>query len=236
MDEKETYHYTFTINGNLEGDGSDENREVIKIGLDEATGKRVMEETTTYTKKGWKPLAGVKFELRDSNAASGYTVVKNVITDADGILRGMDQIDAGVYYLVETDLGENTQYALDKNPIKVEIKPTLDNKGRMTAYTVSVDDIVVGNYTKTWTGDNPKATTVTNSRKTEVKQTVDGVEKVVYTLEDNDAEAADIINSNVGTLPSTGGMGTVLFTIGGAAIMAIALFLLFGGKKKQHQK
>ena len=59
--------------------------------------------------------------------------------------------------------------------------------------------------------------------------------KAYFAVNDPDPEAADIANSKTGTLPSTGGMGTVLFTIGGAAIMALALLLLFGGKKKKSQ-
>ena len=231
MEERETYHYTFTINGKLEGDGSDENREVIKVGIDEE-GNRVMQETVCVTtKKGWKPLKGVEFDLH--KGTEDGEVVKKVITDKDGILRGMDQIDAGVYYLKETSVGPNTEYAKDTTAIKIEITPTLDEKGRMTAYQVTVNDkIVVGNYVKDWSVDNPVATTVLNAQKT----VNTSPSTLTYTYTDNDSEAADIVNTKVGTLPSTGGMGTVLFTVGGIAIMALAIFLLFGGKKKQEQE
>ena len=236
MDEKETYHYTFTINGRLEGNESDENREVIKVGID-GEGNRIMQETVCVTEKkdSWKPLQGVKFELR--KGSGNGEKVKDVITDKNGVLRGMDQIDAGVYYLVETDVGPNTEYAKDTTPIRVEITPTLDSKGRMTAYQVKVGKdeenmITVGNYVKDWSVDNPEATTVLNGKK----NTSANYGMTTHTYIDNDSEAADIVNTKVGTLPSTGGMGTVLFTVAGAAIMALALFLLFGGKKKQHQK
>lgn len=239
MDEKETYHYTFTINGKLEGDGSDENREVIKIGLD-GEGNRIMHETVAVTKTGWKPLQGVEFKLYKANAAGNgpdTEAIKDVVTDKNGVLRGMDQIDAGVYYLVETSVGPNTEYAKDTTPIRIEITPTLDDKGRMTAYQVKVGKdaenmITVGNYVKDWSVANPEATTVLNAQKTVNKNP----DNFSYTFIDNDSEAADIVNTKVGTLPSTGGMGTILFTVGGIVIMGLALLLLFGGKRRQHQK
>lgn len=244
MDEKETYHYTFTINGKLEGNDIEENREVIKVGID-GEGNRLMQETVCVTEKkdSWKPLQGVEFKLYKANAADDgpdkSKEVKSVITDKDGILRGMNQIDAGVYYLVETSVGPNTEYAKDTTPVRIAITPTLDNKGRMTSYTVEVGKdaenmILVGNYSKDWSAANPAATTVLNTQKTINEGSVK-IGETTYTYTDNDSEAADIVNTKVGTLPSTGGMGTVLFTVGGAAIMALALLLLFGGKKKKSQ-
>ena len=241
MDEKETYHYTFTINGDLEGQREDieENREVIKIGLDD-NGKeitQVMNETTAVTKTGWRPLEGVEFILYKANAKGDAPdtdkKVKDVITDRDGILRGMNQIDAGVYYLVETSVGPNTEFAKNTTPIKIEILPTLDNKGRMTSYQVKVNSILVGDYVKDWNDPNPKAESVLHGQKNVVNKKTG---ETTYNYTDNDSEAADIVNNKVGTLPSTGGMGTILFTVGGIVIMALALFLLFGSRKKQHQK
>jgi len=245
-EDKITYHYTFTINGSVTANYEKENREVIKIGLDNDNNV-VLEETVSKTKTGWKPLEGVKFNLYKKGTND---VVKEVITDADGILRGMEQIDAGEYELEETFIPEKySEYKLKDTRIPVVIDADLDDKGRLEAYKVTVNGIVVGNYKMDYStnkiqflnqaGDKLVAEVdyKTGALNTDIGKVARHEFKVAETTwTDTDTEAADIINSKVGTLPSTGGMGTVLFTVGGAAIMALALFLLFGGKKKQHQK
>ena len=244
-----TFHYTFTINGKIDGNGSADNREVIKVGVD-SSGNQVFRETTWTTETGWKPLEGVKFNLykkidgaTTAAAYEGKEVIKVATSDADGVLKGMDQLDAGKYALVETDLGTNTQYAKNTTPIDIEIAAQLDTKGRLASYQVKVNDIIVGNYKKVYDDDTDTPLDGTIQYLNDAGEVVNTHHEVQYNdgtkvheYIDNDTEAADIRNSKVGTLPSTGGMGTVLFTIGGAAIMALAIFLLFGGKKKQHQK
>ena len=245
-EDKITYHYTFTINGSVTANYEKENREVIKIGLDNDNNV-VLQETVSKEKKGWTPLEGVKFNLYK---AGTDVVVKEVITDAEGILRGMEQIDAGEYELEETFIPEKySQYKLKDTRIPVVIDADLDDKGRLEAYKVTVAGHVVGNYKMDYetnkiqfyntTGD--KLVAEVDYETGELNTDIGEVARHTFTAAettwtDTDTEAADIINSKVGTLPSTGGMGTVLFTVGGAAIMALALFLLFGGKKKQHQK
>ncbi len=41
-----------------------------------------------------------------------------------------------------------------------------------------------------------------------------------------------ILNTKVSELPSTGGMGTTLFIVGGAALMALAIALVMMRKRK----
>jgi len=254
-EQRETNHYTFTINGNVQGNAKKQNREVIKIGLED--GEWVMKETVTAVEEsGWTPLKGVKFELKRENDKDAETV-KYVVTDKDGILRGMDQLDAGVYYLFETSLGTeeaNQKYSVKEFAVKIEIKAELDTKGRLSKYQVwagAADgtQYLVGNYEKLYekSGDYKPGVYFLNQKNEKIAYCGEDGEVTdigecarhiseEFNIEDTDTEAANIVNTPVGTLPSTGGMGTVLFTVAGAAIMALALFLLFGGKKKQHQK
>lgn len=269
-----THHYTFTINGKVDGNNSIENREVLKVGVDES-GAHVFKETEAKKETGWEPLNGVTFKLykkiKGATTAAEYKnaeVVRTAVSDKDGLLRGMDRIDAGEYVLIETNLGEGTlsdgktkykeKYNVVDTPIEVKIEAHLDpTTGRLNAYEVYVGGICVGHYQKNYTADNPgtegtieylnDAGEVLNTHhKCEIKagetttfyKMKDG--KKVYGVDDEfaydyDQDAAHIRNSYVGTLPSTGGMGTVLFTVAGAAIMALALLLLFGGKKKKSQ-
>lgn len=112
----------------------------------------------------------------------------------------------GTYYLVETKTNKN--YNLLKEPVKVEL------------------NIVYTTTTKTeWvTDENGVKTLVKNEiTKTEFKEGSD-TSKGTHT--------ETIINKKGFTLPITGGMGTVLFSIAGFALMAGAAFVLLKGRRK----
>ena len=263
-DERTTYHYKFTINGNIDGNGSRENREVITVGTDVFNKPILVEEVTGITEEGWKPLNKVKFYLYDNEAAAkankgGDTACREVESDADGILRGMNQLDAGNYWLVEAPQDEQTaeyqaKYNVNESPIEVKITAKHLADGRLASYMIEVAGEVVGNYVKDYNvGDKGSDKGTESVQKDGSWKEVNGEEvgvgdkiadihkvqvngKNVPNDKDDYGVAVDIVNSKVGTLPSTGGMGTVLFTIGGVVIMGLALLLLFGGKKKQQQK
>lgn len=50
------------------------------------------------------------------------------------------------------------------------------------------------------------------------------------------AIGATVIDSKLSSLPSTGGIGTTIFTVGGCAIMIAAAFLFFASRKKKEEK
>lgn len=267
-EKRTTYHYKFTINGNIKGNSGKENREVIKVGIDESTGEQLFVEQTSgvVDLEGWQTLENVKFKLYDNEDGEGTPVRGNVYSDENGILRGMDQLDAGTYYLIEdatqevfeTGKYKDNKYKTNTNPIKIEITAKLLDDGRLDSYMIKIADTIVGNYKADYKNDYDlaKGTMIVDHAGDpnaqdggfyEVNGTAlgEGVEikkdhnivanGTTTTFKDHD-KAVEILNTKVGTLPSTGGMGTVLFTIGGIAIMGLALLLLFGGKKKQHQK
>lgn len=264
VEKRTTYHYKFTINGKIQGNDGEWNREVIKVGLDEH-GDQILMETTDgkMTQKGWNPLDGVTFKLY--NADQSKVVRDNVISEDGGVLKGMDQLDAGTYYLIEDDpqaefgkdgAYEEKNYTPNTNPIKIEIEAKLLDDGRLDSYQVRVADQVVGHYKADYTKDYGANGTIIRDDAGDffsvsgtfgsdsVVPIIDhrhNITKPDGTVLEGDWDfdydvAADIVNTKIGTLPSTGGIGTVIFTVGGIAIMALALFLLFGGKKKQEQK
>ena len=52
----------------------------------------------------------------------------------------------------------------------------------------------------------------------------------------NTTEVTDVVNTKLGTLPSTGGMGTYLFTIIGVVVMAGAAGAFFMSRRKGSEE
>lgn len=165
-------------------------------------------------------LGGVKFDLysytgKEPNPTEaelkgndGKLVEGNLITDGSGKIQKTG-LKKGTYYLVETETVTNEdgkRYNLLKEPVKVEI--TVDYKTK-TETTITKD--AKGNVTNT--------TTV----KTET-----------FTGGDNNTGTFTVTVKNYTgfELPITGGMGTVLFSIAGFALMAGAAFVLLKGRRK----
>ncbi len=154
-------------------------------------------------------LAGVEFELFDSEGEKitdtkyGCTEKGVFVTGSNGLLN-IKGLPAGTYTLKETKT--NSGYTLLANPITIEI--------------------------------------ITNSEEAEGASVANPVVKINGDVTSDTAQVTDEVNG-VGTyfkfgvanqkgftLPSTGGMGTYLFTIGGIVIMAGAAFALIAMKKR----
>ena len=143
----------------------------------------------------------------DLKGKHGTLVEKNLITDADGKIQ-KSGLKNGTYYLVETKTvktKDEKQYNLLKEPVKVEIKVDYVTK---TETTITKD----GNVTDT--------TTVSTKTFTGGDKGSDGTFTVT------------VKNYTGFDLPITGGMGTVLFSIAGFALMAGAAFVLLKGRRK----
>lgn len=176
------------------------------------------------TAKG-KPLKNVEFDLYKEvsketiNAITGAKA-KNVgldsekywlkintdtlKTDENGEV-SQSGLANGTYYLVETKTAEN--YNLLKAPVKVEL------------------NIVYTTTTKTeWVTDE-------NGVKTLVKNEITKTEFKEGSDTSTGTHTETIINKSGFTLPITGGMGTVLFSIAGFALMAGAAFVLLKGRR-----
>ena len=214
LKEKEdtTYHYTFGIDAALNGSDSEKTQELYK--LDE-NGTAVVEgETVTVT----SPLEGAKFELRKKNEDGSLDAshVYAATSGKDGSL-SFTGLDAGKYVLVETEAPAG--YSLDPKEHDVEItaeyytKPE-ENKGKLKSYTIKIDNEATSTYTATYTSS--EGTKVTTIDKTQLGVT-------------------GIKNTKLAQLPSTGGIGTTIFTIGGCAIMIIAAGLFFATRRKAEK-
>lgn len=109
---------------------------------------------------------------------------------------------------IDTKGTENTEddvfYALDEH----------DGSALLPAYTV---------YDKT---------VVTTSSKIETAGEGGGTASSIIDIADGDKQVSSIPNTRLASLPSTGGIGTTIFTVGGCAIMIIAAGLYFASRRK----
>ena len=133
-------------------------------------------------------------------------VKEGLTTKADGTV-SVSGLANGDYWLVETKTNEG--YNLLKNPVNVQIAATYTE----TKTTVTTTD-ATGKTTTTTTFDK----TLSNAGDSN-----SGVYKTV------------VKNSKGFTLPTTGGIGTFVFTFAGIAMMAAAVILLITSKKKKAE-
>lgn len=195
---------------------------------------KIENETTVYTfaiavekvdaSDSTKKLVGVTFDLyrklRDDAAVGGNVsenpvkgltgkfekVETNLTTDIEGKI-SVPGLAKGDYWLVETKTIDN--YNLLKAPIKVPITATYSE----TKKTETITDTTTGKTTTTTTIETK---TLTNAGEAGVFKTV-------------------VKNSKGFTLPTTGGIGTFVFTFAGIAMMAAAVILLITSKKKKAE-
>lgn len=181
------------------------------------------EDGSTY-----KPLEGVKFDLYQEvdagttgaitgasvpaglDSAKSWKRITTLKTKSDGTVthKGLSN---GTYYLVETET--NTGYNLLKKPIEV---------------TLDVQYTITQNTTSSWVEDG-------NGQK----QVKSEITETTFTSADSTTQQGikvqTVINRKGFTLPTTGGIGTFVFTFAGIAMMAAAVILLITGKKKKAE-
>lgn len=201
-------------------------------------GKNTIENSTVvYTfavkiektgEDGTTPLKDVKFDLyqevdaETTGAITGASVpagldnakfwkkIDTLTTDASGIATH-NGLSNGTYYLVETKT--NDGYNLLKKPIKV---------------ILNVQYTTITKTESAWVED-------TNGQK----QVKSEITETTFTSADSTTQQGikvqKVINQKGFTLPTTGGIGTFVFTFAGIAMMAAAVILLITGKKKKAE-
>lgn len=214
----ETKHYTFGIDTNVTGKTEtgtpSKTGEFIKINQD---GEIAYNETTGEVIKttGTEYLEGAEFQLHIGNVAGElFTDARNkntFTTGADGRLE-INGLDSDVtYYLIETKAPVG--YKLVSRPIEVKITAQFTTGDTLTGYDVSI-------------GGN-----VTHYNYNEVEGTV-----TLVNSKENPSKPYGFENTKLGELPSTGGMGTYLFTIIGVVVMAGAAGAFFISRRKGSEE
>ena len=252
--EDKTRNYSFTIDGNLLGyDGvSYETDELIKTGLNAdgtfATTTKKYHSGTTWSDLG--PLQGAKFALFTSepdaadyasvDAAKASSKIYTNDVETDGIIESdvngrikIEGLDAGEYWLREVSAPPG--YIADNRTFKITITATYTqiDGGEYTnndGIKVKYDAYKVLNHYEVavYDGTNTKTSTYDIENKGPEDHKV--VDKATYqkiTGEDFAGDDVTPISNTKGVeLPSTGGIGTTLFYIGGGILVLLAVVML----------
>lgn len=233
-----TITYSATLNENA-GINFDENTNTATLKYTnnpDRTTKEVKDKTYTYTFGIDASLNGSEIEktkeLFKVNETGKVEVVEKEVTVTGPLagatfeltLNGTDKVytatsdengalefkglDEGTYTLVETKAPAG--YTVNNTPHEVVISATYNNDGTLNSYTITIDDEATSTYVDTKEGPEKEIS------KTSIGST-------------------GIVNTKISALPSTGGIGTTIFTIGGCIIMILAAALFFVNRRRSAE-
>lgn len=206
--ESKTYTYTFSIGAALSASIQNYNKKVNQIIKVDADGKVISTKTSESGLEKDKVIEVKEgAEFTLTNKKTGKSYTAT--TGADGGLT-FEGLDAGEYTLVETKAPSG--FALSNKEIPVVIAATYTEKGKLDTLTIKIDGQRTSVYKANYTAEG-KVNTITNT-----------------------TEVTDVVNTKLGTLPSTGGMGTYLFTIIGVVVMAGAAGAFFMSRRKGSEE
>lgn len=152
------------------------------------------------------------------NSTDEYASATEVSPNADGLLKIYGLAD-GTYTLSET--ATDGDYSLLKDDISFEITAT----ERTVNASIAAE-----------TGGT--ATALVDTLVSGASADVDGKDAIMIADSGSDNALIDmsIVNTKSFLLPQTGGLGTILFTLAGAGVVAVGIIIILKGKKKREAK
>ncbi|MCI9486710.1 MAG: isopeptide-forming domain-containing fimbrial protein [Lachnospiraceae bacterium] len=183
----------------------------VGVGGSSKENVEILKKTGTETVNGVTEavdLDGAKFTLTNDDTERVYNG-----ESADGGKLNFSGLDAGTYTLKEVEAPEG--YTLSDKTYKVVITPTYVGD-ELVEYKVEVGE----------TEDTLEV--IADFRLNAADKTI--------TNQVTDPEPWDIPNTKLTSLPSTGGIGTTIFTIAGCLIMVVAAGLFFASRRKSAAK
>lgn len=212
-DNDKTYTYTFDIDGNATGTTGIINKKGDKTedkdGLNGAT------------------FALYKAEQLNANGSFEGDPYKTTTSETQGDKKGQlhfTGLAAGTYYLQETAAPNG--YSVNTTIFKVVIEASYYQKGE----TLPKDKEV--GMLKSWTVKVGEGINATGDALKEVANFTVNNEGTMTRAEN---DGMNIQNTSISSLPSTGGIGTTIFTIVGCGIMIAAAGLFFASRRKENR-
>lgn len=247
-EESQTKTYTFDIDGTATGSKTSTiigkvNGEVKTETNTDNNVTLAGAEFTLYTTKVENNLT-VKDQVYDgfyrlaTNQTDTYEKATNGIVTTNSATAGDGKVvnnisikglPVGTYILTETKAPEG--FSLNTHEYVIEVDATVDKDGILTAWSVKIDNVETAKF-KVNQGVSENVTIIpTGSIGTTIPSTGDGQSTDKVSIEDV-INTVRIPNTRLAELPSTGGIGTTIFTIGGCAIMIVAAGLFFATRRK----
>lgn len=206
--ESETYTYTFSIGAALSASIQNfiqKENQIVKV---DANGNVLSTKTVAsdvIPDGAIEVKSGATFTLTNNTTNKVYTAT----TGLDGGLT-FEGLDAGTYTLVETVAPDG--FTLDTTKHTVVITPTYgETSNKLEKLEITIDGTATSTY--------------------EVSYEATGT----VTVNKNTTAVTNIKNTKISSLPSTGGIGTTIFTIVGCGIMIAAAGLFFASRRKENR-
>lgn len=201
-----TYTYTFGIDASLYASSSTLNKETSELVKVDENGN-IISKVTEISEEPGEDVTEVLTGATFTLTNNDTNKVYTAETDVNGKMT-FEGLDAGTYTLVET--AAPSGFTLDTTEHEVVISAEYDTNGLLESYTITIDGKATSTYTATYEGET-------------ITKITDG------------GTTTEIKNTKLGELPSTGGIGTTIFTIGGCAIMIAAAGLFFASRRKESK-
>jgi len=223
---------TYTNNPG-EDDGYDKDIEkVYSFDIDGEVTKQIITKVKEGETEGTTaPLAGATFQIYTdaactevyNNTAENDKLdadnVDGVVSDADGQLH-ISGLNVGTYYLKE--IKAPAGYSLNDTIYKIVVDAEIDEEtDELESWSVVVTPMIKVDGTYTEQVNDAKTNTFTVSKEND-QNSVNGT-----------INETPVMNIRLIALPSTGGIGTTIFTVVGCAIMIAAVVLLLANRRKE---
>lgn len=165
-------------------------------------------------------LDGATFTVyTDQTCTTPYTnsQFNGTVTSANGGKMVVNGLAEGTYYVKETNAPAG--YTLNTTVYTIVIDATIENE-ELKSWTITTTYVENG-QTKSVVNTYTVGTTTNEQQEAVVTATRNG-------------QNIQIKNTSLINLPSTGGIGTTIFTVAGCGIMIAAAFFFFASRKKEN--
>ena len=171
-----------------------------------------------------EPLEGAEFTLYVKTPQAEATYVLT----SEGVIVPIAELGDATAQEYVSVVGEPATTTLDRGKATAKFVGLDAGKEYWVAETKAPSGYKLNNAAKKLEGAAVTAGTA-------VKETIDGKEVMVTRntkVSDFTVAGGPVVNTTLSALPSTGGIGTTIFTVGGCAIMIIAAGLYFSLRRK----